>query len=299
MFSYEFGVPIAVNTKTNKIIRLNLDEQNTKLKFSKEFLKKIKKLKPSEIKNLVKHLQLNEIPEDVKMKKWYELARKDIEDNKQFKCLELGKMDGKLEPIPRADVVEKLNCCGVSGSGKSTYCSKWLEKFKKDKQFKKQSIYIFSSVKSDKCFDKVSPEYIPIDDSLIDDPLDVELDLSESLIIFDDCDTLPKQYKRAVYELRDHILECGRHYNCRTIITNHLISDYKNTRKVLNECTSITLFPKASGRYHIDLYLKNYMGMDKIQIDKVHKLNSRWITLYRTYPNYILYERGICFVSDF
>lgn len=78
-----------------------------------------------------------------------------------------------------------------------------------------------------------------------------------------------------------------------------MISNYRSTRQILNEATSITFFPKSSGTYHIKNYLKTYAGLDKSQIQKILKISSRWITIYRTYPSYIVWEHGISILADF
>ena len=38
----------------------------------------------------------------------------------------------------------------------------------------------------------------------------------------------------------------------------------------------------------IKYLLENYMSMDKKQINELKKINSRWITICKTYPNVIL-----------
>jgi hypothetical protein len=47
--------------------------------------------------------------------------------------------------------------------------------------------------------------------------------------------------------LRDHILEQGRHFKTRLLITSHLLSNYSSTRRVLNEATAVCVFLKAGG----------------------------------------------------
>jgi hypothetical protein len=68
--------------------------------------------------------------------------------------------------------------------------------------------------------------------------------------------------------------------------------NYKETKKVLNECTSITLFPGGSSSYAIKYALQHYFGLDKHQVEKILKLPSRWITVHKLFPMCVLYAKG-------
>lgn len=291
MLNYNKGVAIA--KCGDKIIYLNCDGQDVKNKLSNSFKDKLKKLSIKERREIIKNLQEKTSPEDKLLLKIYEEGIKDLEE-KGFSTIKCKK---KIQVLPRLDIVEKLYISGVSGSGKSTYTGKYISEFKK--MFKNDEIFIFSSVNQDKALDKYNPIRIPIDDDLIDDPLIIQ-DFENSLTIFDDTDTIRnKNYRKAVNDIKAEMIEIGRHYNARCIITSHIINNFHSTRQILNEATSITFFPKSSGTYHIKNYLKTYAGIDKKQIERVLKLPSHWITLYRTYPSYIVWEYGISILSDF
>ena len=76
-------------------------------------------------------------------------------------------------------------------------------------------------------------------------------------------------------------LEIGRHYR---IITNHLPSNGKDTRRVLNESSSFTYFPhsaNAKSRY----FLENYVGTEKKMINYLKKQNTRAVTICEEFPN--------------
>jgi hypothetical protein len=62
---------------------------------------------------------------------------------------------------------------------------------------------------------------------------------------------------------------------------------------MLNEATTVCFFPRAGSTYHIKTYLTKYVGLEKNQIKKILNLPSRWVALYRSYPMYVLYEKGI------
>jgi len=284
---------VAIAKCGDKIIYLNLDSQDVKNKLSNSFKDKLKNLSIKERKKIIVCLQDKKPPTENKLLKLYEQGIKDLSEKgfNNIKCKE------KIQVLPRRDLVEKLYISGVSGSGKSTYTGKYIKEFKKI--FKNDEIFIFSSVGKDEAFDKYNPLRIPINDELISDPLSIQ-DFENSLTIFDDTDTIRnKQYRNIVNDIKAEIIEIGRHYNARCLITSHMISNFHSTRQILNEATSITFFAKSSGTYHIKNYLKSYAGLDKEQITRILKLPSRWITIYRTYPSYIVWEYGISILSDF
>ena len=167
------------------------------------------------------------------------------------------------------------------------------------KMFKDDEIFLFSSIEEDKVLDKHDPVRIPLDDSFIEQPLEPQ-EIENSLAVFDDTDTLQDaKIRNSVSNFRDWLLEQGRHFNIRMLMSSHLLSNYKFTRRILNESTCVVVFPKSgSGTYHIKNFLKTYCGFDKVEIKKLLNLPSRWIAIYRTYPAYVMYEKGCYFPVD-
>lgn len=202
--------------------------------------------------------------------------------------------DGILQPMPNKNVVEKIYITAPSGAGKSTFTGKWIGEY--TKMFKDNEIFLFSSINHDRVLDKHDPCRIILDNDLLNDPIEPE-ELQDSLVIFDDTDTIrDRNMKLFLENLRDHILEVGRHFNIRTLITSHLLSNYSSTRRILNEATGVVVFPKSgSGTYHIKNFLKTYCGFDKEQIKKFVNLPSRWVMVYRSYPQYVIHEKGAYF----
>lgn len=196
---------------------------------------------------------------------------------------------GKLQPLPNPKRVEKLYICGISGSGKSTYSSKWIREYLKAN--KDGEFYVFSTVDEDAPLDKLNPVRVDLD-GLVDNPVSLE-ELRDSVCLFDDCATISDaRLRKYVLNLMDHLLEVGRHYNITVVNTAHVILDYKNSRKILNEATSVTIFPKVGSNRLNKKYLENYAGFDSKQIAKIMNLPSRWVSLYRTFPNFVLHEKG-------
>lgn len=200
--------------------------------------------------------------------------------------------DGKLEQLPSSKIIERLFIAGASGSGKSTYTGNYINRYKK--MFKDRDVFLFTRNTEDKAVDKFKPIRIELNDELTEDPIELT-EFNSSLVIFDDITTIPdKLIKNEVIRIREDLLECGRKENISVIVTNHNLLDYKNTRNLLNEATSVTFFPKGGGGTSQILgFLKRHCGMNNKEINKVMNLPSRWVTIFRNYPTYIMHERGV------
>jgi energy-coupling factor transporter ATP-binding protein EcfA2 len=204
--------------------------------------------------------------------------------------------DGKFQQVPNENASktskrEILYITGPSGSGKSTYTLNYLKQYKK--KFKKNEIWLFSALTEDETIDKAKPKRIIIDDRLVTEPLNIE-DFTDSLVIFDDIDVIKvKEHRSAVYDMLNSILETGRHFNISCIITNHLPTAGKDTRRVINECHSITYFPQAGSAGQMKRLLQDYIGLDRDTIKRIRKLNTRWATVFKNFPMCILTEKLI------
>ena len=134
---------------------------------------------------------------------------------------------------------------------------------------------------------------IKINEELITHPLKSTDFPDGSLCLFDDTDSIidPKILK-AVESLRNHLIRRGRHEGLYILVSNHMLSDYTKTRIILNECNAITIFPKSGAANGIRYTLKKYCGLTEPQISKIMGLNSRWVTIYKNYPMYVVYDKG-------
>ncbi len=220
------------------------------------------------------------------------LNNKEEKDNliKEFRQLKIAN-DSKFQHIPDTTKErEILYITGPSGSGKSTYTRKYLEQYKK--KFKNRPIYLFSSLPSDESLDKVQPKRIKLDETIHTDPIAVE-ELKESICIFDDIDVISdKKIREGVYTILNQVLEIGRHYKIHCVVTNHLPTNGKDTRRILNEAHTVTYFPHSAGG-KIKYMLEEYVGLDKKQIAYVKRQNSRACTIFKNYPQCYLLEHEI------
>jgi hypothetical protein len=186
---------------------------------------------------------------------------------------------------------------GPSGSGKSTQAASTAAEFRKI--YPRKPIYIFSrtEVKNDPAFAKLKPIQIPIDEGLLEDPINITEEVTEggALMIFDDCGTIQNDaFKKEVEKLMMDAMEVGRKLNCNMIITNHLVvpNDKKFARTIMNEMNTLTVFPRSGSSQQIRYALKIYFGLTNQQIDRIIDLDSRWVRISKTYPQYVLYDKG-------
>lgn len=200
--------------------------------------------------------------------------------------------DGEILPYPVSDgTSERGYIAGPSGSGKSTCTSKYANLFKK--LYPDRKLYIFSDVEEDEVLDKLDPIRIKLDEQIYENPI-ASGELANSIVIFDDIDSImDKKIKNAVETLRDSLLKRGRHENITVVCTSHQITNYKETRVVLGEANYITVFPRSGSTNGIQYVLKKYCGFNSDQIDKIMNLPSRWVSIYKTYPLYVIYNSGV------
>ena len=205
--------------------------------------------------------------------------------------------DGKFQQIPDPETERQiLYIFGPSGSGKSYYSKQYIKQWKLKHKDKK--VYLFSSLKDDESLDDIKPKRILINDLLVKEPLDTEM-FKDCLVIFDDIDVIKeKDIKAAVYDVLNGILEIGRHFHIDCILTNHLPSNGRETRRILNECHSITYFPHAGGGRGTKYFLENYAGLDSKEMKKIKKMKTRWATIFKTYPMCIMTEKDLFTFDD-
>jgi hypothetical protein len=183
-----------------------------------------------------------------------------------------------------------LYITGASGSGKSYYTQLYCSEYKK--MYPKNEIYLFSSINEDSSIDKIKGlQRFILDDNFIRENIEAE-DFKDSMVIFDDTDVISnKVLKLKINSLLNALLETGRHYNTSVIYTSHIATAGIDTKRILNEAHSITIFPSSLGGRSLKYLLDNYLGFDKEQIKKVKKLDSRWTTICKTYPMVVLSEK--------
>ena len=93
-----------------------------------------------------------------------------------------------------------------------------------------------------------------------------------------------KKIREAVIKLINQVLEIGRHFNISLLMTNHLATAGRDTRRILNEAHTVTYFPHSGSSHGIKYLLTEYCGISKKDMMIAKKSDSRWITIYKNYP---------------
>jgi len=209
---------------------------------------------------------------------------------KPFTQLELP--NGVFQQIPDPETERQiLYITGASGSGKSTYTASYIKQYKK--MFPKNEVYCFSALQDDESLDVVNPKRIIVDETIYTSPIEVS-EFANSCVVLDDIDVISdKKIREGVYSIMNQILEVGRHFKITCIITNHLATAGKDTRRVLNECHSVTYFPFSGSNVGTKRLLEDYLGLDKHTIGRIKKCKSRWATIFKNYPNVVMCDKEI------
>lgn len=198
-----------------------------------------------------------------------------------------------LRVEPRYDIVNRLLIAGPSGAGKSTAAAHWLEDLQRDGPAERD-IFLLSRVTADGALDDLPLlQRLPLDaDFATGPPLTAE-DFKDSVVLFDDTDTIAdKAIRAAVTALRDDLLETGRHQGVQSIVVTHQIFQGAASKKPLSEATGVILFPQSGSKFHIRRYLKEYCGFELDTVKRVMNLPSRWAYIQRTHPSYVVHEKG-------
>jgi hypothetical protein len=186
---------------------------------------------------------------------------------------------------------------GASGSGKSYWTAEYVRSFIRYKP--KSQIYLFSALSEDPAFDSLEKakklHRVKIDLKLVEDPVDISEIEPDSLVIFDDIDTLPKMLLKAIHGIIHKIGEIGRHTAISTVVISHLIngSDRAFTRGIHNESQYTVLYPRGCSKYQLIYFLKNYIGLSANEAKKVCSLPSRHVMVSKSYPPYLQTDKKI------
>ena len=179
---------------------------------------------------------------------------------------------------------------GASGSGKS-YIAKGLAEMY-TKQFPDRNVYLVSKLDEDDTLDNTKGKGIirlkPA--KLIETPItDLEA-FRNCMVIMDDYDTFTKKEGKVIQQLIDDIAIMGRHTNTSMLCLTHYLTNYSKTRLLLTEATHIVVYPLSTGAHSLNYLLKTYLGLEKSEISAIRKGGSRWVMLFKNYPNYCITE---------
>lgn len=205
--------------------------------------------------------------------------------------------DGCFQQLPNSNV-RVIVIAGQSGSGKSTWAANYIKLYLKEN--KKSKFYVFSQLSEDPVIDELKPHRITLDESLIDDPIDVEEIEAGSMILFDDCSDCDGPLQKAINLLEKRILSHGRKRKIQIVITSHLVNPSEaNVAKLRHvEMQCLVFFPNSGSTGQAEGVMKKHMGMSARQVNKALNIESRWISITRTYPSTLLSENFITFTKS-
>jgi hypothetical protein len=225
------------------------------------------------------------------------------EDNDKVKHLfnnvELTERDEILQHMPYKSVSSGNNrqilyISGQSGSGKSYYTAAYMKEY--NIIFPKNNIYIFSSLLEDKTLDNVKmTKRIKLDEKFFNTPLSIK-DFTDCLVVYDDTEMITNVLiQQKITNILNLILTTGRHTGTYVIITSHQTNNRDKTKLILIEAHSITLFIATMGDAALKYVLETSFGLSSKQIKEISDLKSksRWVTILKTYPSLVMYEKGI------
>jgi len=222
------------------------------------------------------------------------IKKEDNMTDREFKIYD----EGTIQPLPRFKKTERIYITGQTECGKSYFIKQFLKQYRKVYEDKEEKpIFLFSDVDEDEEIDAIPGlTRFQLDEGLIETENINPRNFQNSICVFDDIDSIQnKKIYKLICNFRDALLRRGRHENISVIITNHLSTDFRNTRIVLNECNSIVIFPHSGSTHGMKYLLQKYVGLDKKGIEKVLKLPSRWVLIHKNNPQYIMYEKG-CYI---
>ena len=195
---------------------------------------------------------------------------------------------------------DALYVSGSSGSGKSTFASRYAQEYAR--AYPGRNIYLFSCKEEDPVFDGVVAPLVrvPLDMNFVRETLaagsasDSIRRYANSLVIFDDCEQLSDaETIKALTRFKKNILTLGRQFRIDAISVQHKSLGGHKSITELCQATAIVCFPQMNlgeSKRMVACYLAyDHSQMDRI-FDERGRL-SRWMALIR--PNIVVTPRYV------
>jgi len=141
---------------------------------------------------------------------------------------------------------------------------------------------------------KQNPKIIPKNN---EKKKDEKREFSNCLLIFDDIEHFqPISLRERIYAFKMEQTQIGRSKKVDIVLCNHMLRNYQKTREELLECTSLIFFPQAS-TFHINAYLKQYVGLDENTISKIVDPKNRWVMFNKQHPMSVVSQESIFLIK--
>jgi len=181
---------------------------------------------------------------------------------------------------------------GASGAGKSYLAKQIADNYKR--MFPDRPVYLVSKLTEDDTIDSMEMgKPIRLDYmKWLDEGVPDINSLSNSLIIFDDYDTIEGEAGKIIQGFINDIAIMGRKHtdnqgNVSMLCLSHYLTNFKLTRIILSESQFYVVYPTATSAHALRYLLKNYVGLDDDVIKKLRKM-GRWVVCYKQYPQFIM-----------
>lgn len=187
---------------------------------------------------------------------------------------------------------EVIVVTGMPKCGKTFWINEYVNAYI---QLYKNTVFLITRNKNDDTISKDINKYIVInvDDEMLKDLPQIQ-DFANSLVIFDDIESSSSsKCTEKMYSLMSDIAKNGRHYNITLIFSNQECRMGVKTKPILACTTGFVIFPKNCALYQMRLLLKEHMGYTKKEIEMVLDINSRWVYLNRSSPQYVISDKSI------
>ena len=183
---------------------------------------------------------------------------------------------------------------GASGCGKSTLIKSIVESYVRLDKKNKERVFLISAKPEDPTLDSL--KYIKRLNlaKIAEIPFELSKDLKDSLFIMDDTEAISDEaQKNAVYfGMLKKILELGRSYKINCCISSHL-PNHKFNKLCIFECHYLYTFLNSGSWYHHEYILTNYAGVDKKELKKLKKKDSRWCGFHKSHPNFYITQHEV------
>jgi len=146
---------------------------------------------------------------------------------------------------------------------------------------------------------KIKPTRLKMDERMHNGPAKIDK-LANSASVFDDIDVIAdKKIRDAVYTILSQALEIGLRFKITLVVTDHLPTNGKDMRRVLNEAHTIAYFPRSADALNKHL-LAPYVGLNNKHIQYLKKLSTRAVAIFKNYPGVYMseHEVGLLMLDD-
>ena len=200
-----------------------------------------------------------------------------------------------LMPIIQ-DESYRLYVTGLSGSGKSYFISQFL-KYNKPKT-KGAGIFLFSPIENDKSLSSIKNlihlnlDEIERSKEMKGEEFTIEHIPEGSVVLFDDIESHHKNVRKKYMDLRDVLLERGRHRKLSTITVSHNARNGHTTKVSIRESQYWCLFPSAN-KFDVRMLLKSYGGLEPENVNMLMSQKTRWLFFKKSIPQYAVTEHSV------